>query len=295
MEAIIYTGPEAERILDEIFKSGHVSLAANGSQFPAHSGARGWYFDTSSGHFVAFDNSTNDCFVEDFKFRWNAESWLKGYLSADEAHDWDNPTYSDSKEIILSPSSFEFLMKDKFVKDLPPMVKFDEHGEYFVEMIFHDGFAYDCNVGFDDGARIGLYYPTIEEVLRDKDMLTEIQRYTGRSEITSYDIALKYGQASVLSCPLYRSDAAKRAIFERTVDPSARSFTEEQRKAINLAADCEGLLHRPASRSDYFKELFFMSSLEMKNIPEAWKADVQDELESMVRGSVRGFHQSLSR
>jgi sugar/nucleoside kinase (ribokinase family) len=54
------------------------------------------------------------------------------------------------------------------------------------------------------GDRVGLYYPTMEEVLADPEKTRAVQRYTGRTEITPFDVALKYGQASRMRCPDYR-------------------------------------------------------------------------------------------
>lgn len=43
-----------------------------------YSGTIGYYFDNKSGKWVAFDNSSNDCFVEDFDTESKAIAWLKG-------------------------------------------------------------------------------------------------------------------------------------------------------------------------------------------------------------------------
>lgn len=42
--------------------------------------AKGYFFDEKSNRWVAFDNSTGDCFVEDFNAKPKAIGWLKGEL-----------------------------------------------------------------------------------------------------------------------------------------------------------------------------------------------------------------------
>lgn len=39
---------------------------------------KGCFFDEKSGKWMAFDNSTNDCFVEEFNSEAEAIGWLKG-------------------------------------------------------------------------------------------------------------------------------------------------------------------------------------------------------------------------
>lgn len=41
-------------------------------------GTKGYFFDDKSGKWVAFDNSSNNCFVEDFNTELEAIGWLKG-------------------------------------------------------------------------------------------------------------------------------------------------------------------------------------------------------------------------
>ena len=200
--------------------------------------------------------------------------------------------------ILLNKWSFSLLHKDgiKAEQFFPPYVKFDDSGEFSIDMEFHDGFAYDLNphgLGFYD--RVALYYPTMEEVLADPLMKKAIQKYTGRTEITPYDVALKYGQASRMCCPDYRYEAAKKAVVERATDPSAREFTPEQRKAIELAADCGGFYGRPKGRDFFYDALFCNAEPKMGDIPKAWKADVTAELRKLARGETREEHRGLHR
>ena len=200
--------------------------------------------------------------------------------------------------IILNRDSFPVLGGKGLssVDTLPPYVKFDDSGEFAIDMEFHDGFAYDTNphgLGFYD--RVALYYPTLEELRQDPAKLKAVQNYTGRQDVTPFDVALKFGQASRMRCPDYRYDAAKKALVERTTDPSAREFSPEQRKAIELAADCGGFYLRPKGRDFFYEVLFSNSEKAMGNIPDAWKADVKAELRGLARGEVRDVSVGLHR
>jgi hypothetical protein len=113
--------------------------------------------------------------------------------------------------------------------------------------------------------------------------------------VTPFDVALKFGQASRMRCPDYRYDVAKKALVERTTDPSAKEFSPEQRKAIELAADCGGFYLRPKGRDFFYEVLFSNSERAMGNIPDAWKADVKAELRGLARGEVRDVSVGLHR
>lgn len=172
--------------------------------------------------------------------------------------------------ILLNKGSFPVLSGKGLsgVDSLPPYVKFDENGEFSIEMEFHDGFAYDTNphgLGFYD--RVALYYPTIEDC--DRYMQKCIRDYTGRDEITPFDVALKYGQASRMRCPDYRYEEAKKALVQRTTDPSARAFTPEQIKTLELAANSGGYYDSPRGMDFFYDVLYCNSEPELKNIPDA--------------------------
>ena len=94
--AKIYRGEEAQRIYGEILESERTSREL---VFPAHTGALGIFVE--DGKYVAFDNSTNDCWVEDFKNEKVALSWLRGELSAEDAHKLDNI------RLMMAPSSLQ--------------------------------------------------------------------------------------------------------------------------------------------------------------------------------------------
>ena len=161
-------------------------------------------------------------------------------------------------------------------------------------MEFHDGFAYDTNprgLGFYD--RVALYYPTIEDC--DRYMQKCIRDYTGRDEITPFDVALKYGQASRMRCPDYRYEEAKRALVQRTTDPSARAFSPEQVKALELAANSGGYYDSPKGKAFFYDVLFSNSEPALKDVPDAWKADAKAELRELARGEVRDMSVGLHR
>ena len=284
-------GEEAQKVLGEILESERKSRSLT---FPAHTGAQGYFRDGAK--YVAFDNSSNDCWVEEFKNKENAKAWLRGEISAEDSYQREKPV-GLMDDIILTKDSFKDLMYpygSEVVRDLPPNLHFDEDGELFIRMEFHDGFAYDTNphgYGFFD--RVALYYPTMEEVKREPSMIKAIQDYTGRVEVTPYDVALKFGQASRMRCPDYRYNSAKRAVVERVIDPSAIAFTESQRKAIELAADCGGFWNRPRGKDFFYDALFCNSERVMGDVPRAWKADVTAELRELAQGKVRGESRGL--
>ena len=81
----VLRGDEAQRIYGEIIESERKSREL---VFPAHTGAQGVFVE--DGKYVAFDNSSNDCWVEEFKTEQVALSWVRGELSAEDAHKLDN-------------------------------------------------------------------------------------------------------------------------------------------------------------------------------------------------------------
>ena len=70
---MLYTGEQAHEVVGVILES--VTTDKNGnSSYPAHEGDQGYYKE--GGKWVAFDNSTCDCWVEEFKTRKAAIAWL---------------------------------------------------------------------------------------------------------------------------------------------------------------------------------------------------------------------------
>ena len=68
---MMYTGEEAKKILEEILaneKDGH---------YPLHEGDTGYYGEAHDQYFVAFDNTTGDCWVEEFATKERAIYWIK--------------------------------------------------------------------------------------------------------------------------------------------------------------------------------------------------------------------------
>ena len=80
-ETDILTGKEAQRVLGEILESERKSRSLT---YPAHTGAVGFFYEKPK--FVAFDNSSNDCWVEEFKTETGARKWCRGQLSTDEVN-----------------------------------------------------------------------------------------------------------------------------------------------------------------------------------------------------------------
>lgn len=67
---MIYEGKEAQELVGQILES----LNKKG-RYPLHSGDMG-YYKNANGIWTAWDNSTADCWVEDFKTRKEAIEWL---------------------------------------------------------------------------------------------------------------------------------------------------------------------------------------------------------------------------
>lgn len=78
--------------------------------------------------------------------------------------------------------------QSKKVIDHTPGYQFD-NGECPIEMHFYDGVA----IATDDSG-IVMRYPTLKEIKGDKNKIAEIQDYTGRDEVSQYEVALKYGR-----------------------------------------------------------------------------------------------------
>ena len=70
---MLYTGEQAHQIVGEILES--ITTDKNGnSSYPAHEGDQGYYKEGDK--WVAFDNSTCDCWVEEFNTRKEAIDWI---------------------------------------------------------------------------------------------------------------------------------------------------------------------------------------------------------------------------
>jgi len=292
-EVRILTGEKARCVLDEILEG--VVDFGNAIKYPVLEGVVGFYRvprDGVSGVYCAFDNSTGDCWVEDFLTEEGARKWCSGELSTDDVRNLE----SNVEKIILSRDSFPVLKESgsSIAADCPMHVQFDENGEMPVSMQFFDGFAYDTNLyGLTTYDRIGLYYPTVNEVATNPDMQDRIREHTGRvwSEGSPheqiFDIALTYGEAGRLCCPDRRYVAAMDALVERVRDASAKAFTDDQRKVIDLAADCAGYHNSPEGREFFFDMLFLDSEKKMSGVPMDWKTDAREELNELSQGKVR--------
>lgn len=299
----VLTGEEARKVLGEILESERKSPRL---EFPAHIGTVGYFHDTTGegdNIYAAFDNSSGDCWCEDFKTKEGAEKWCRGELSTDEVRELE----SNVEEIILSKDSFAEFMKGRIgdtPNQMPPYVKFDEHGEMAIDMQFFDGYAFDTNPhGLGAYDRIAMYYPTVAEVAKNPQMQEEIEEYTDRTWSEGsrheqiYDIALKFGKAGRLRCPQDRIDAAVKAIVERAADPSAKAFTPEQRDKVQLAAACNGeFFYTPGSfREVFYDSLFSQAQQQMQRVPIAWANDAHQELKELANDQVRDQGLGLRR
>lgn len=298
---IVLTGEEARKAVADILAS------EKDGRYPLMVGKAGYFRDTNGNGdtvYSAFDNTTGDCWCEDFKTAEGAEKWCWGELSTDEVRELEG----NVEEIILNKDSFaDWLKKDtgpKFNGGYPPYVKFDEHGEFALDMQFHDGYAFDTNPhGLGVYDRIGLYYPTVAEVAKSPEMQEAIEDHTGRRwaegsrQEQIFDIALKYGQAGRIHCPKERFDAAVKAIVERAADPSARAFTVEQREKVQLAAACNGeMFYTPGSfRQVFYDNLFDRAKEQMQHVPVAWAKDAHEELQDLAHEKVRDEGLGLRR
>lgn len=304
-EIIVLTGEEARKAVADILAS------EKDGRYPLMVGKAGYFRDTNGNGdtvYSAFDNTTGDCWCEDFKTAEGAEKWCRNELSTDDVRELE----SNVEEIILNKDSFADWLKNdtgpKLNGGYPPYVKFDENGEYVIDMQFHDGYAFDTNIhGLGVYDRVGLYYPTIAEVAENPDMQDKIEDYTDRrwaedsTHEKIYDIALVFGKAGRICCPQERFDAAVKAIIERAADPSARAFTPEQREKVQLAAACNGeLFYTPGSfRAVFYDGLFDRAQEEFKiqgkHIPAAWANDAHEELKELANEKVRDEGLGLRR
>ena len=293
-ERTILTGSEAQKVLGEILasecKSGNVI-------YPAHEGVIGYFQDvTGAGDkvFTAFDNVGCCCFVEDFKTAEGALAWCRGTLDCDEVWAMEE----DVDTILLNRDSFRDWVSfhsDKFNGGYPAYVRFDENGEFECQMHFRDGCAVDTNphgLGYYD--RVGLYYPTLSEVMNDEDKQRRISDFTGRNwqdgseQEKIHDIAVTFGSAGRIHCPQERQDAAVQAVADRVKDPRATSFTVSQREAILLAVSCKDLNDDRFGRSVFYDSLLELAKDSLGRVNPGWIDDVYDELHDMVDGNFRG-------
>lgn len=299
----ILTGEEARRTVGEILENNPKpgDYVRRDVFYPVHFGAVGYFLDKSGDGkplFSCFDNSTGDCWCEDFKTRYGAESWCRGSMSTDDVRKMEG----NVEEIILSRDSFPALREkgSSEVADIPPHVKFDEEGEFTLDMQFYDGYAIDTNqYGLGVSDRIGLYYPTVREVVQDPYMQDKIEHTTGRrwaegSEHEQiFDIAMHYGQAGRVRCPQERFDEAVSAIVERITDSGARSFSQEQRDTILLAVGSQGYHHDMALRESFFDMLFDAARPALKGCPKEWADDAREELKELSKGEIRDLGSSI--
>lgn len=86
----LLTGEDAQKVLGEILESERRSRSLT---FPAHTGAQGYFRDGAK--YVAFDNRTNDCWVEEFRTKTGAEKWCRGLMDTDQVHEFETSFIRD--------------------------------------------------------------------------------------------------------------------------------------------------------------------------------------------------------
>ena len=90
----MYQGDKAKALCEEILNG------VKDERYPLHFGAKGFFQD--GGKYVAFDNSSKDCWVEEFYTRESAVGWCSGAMDTEEAQNRQEET--DAKR--------EFFLKD---------------------------------------------------------------------------------------------------------------------------------------------------------------------------------------
>ena len=77
-----YKGTEAETILGKILESQQDLWLPQYNEpdvcYPLHIGATGYYQDSKTNRWVAFDNTTGDCWIEEFDTSRKASMWCDG-------------------------------------------------------------------------------------------------------------------------------------------------------------------------------------------------------------------------
>lgn len=80
----MYQGEKAKALCDEILNG------RKNERYPLHFGAKGFFQD--GGKYVAFDNSSKDCWVEEFYTRESAVGWCSGAMETEEAQNRQEET-----------------------------------------------------------------------------------------------------------------------------------------------------------------------------------------------------------
>lgn len=182
----LYVGREAQEVLGAILDSGRDGENGKETNYPLHPEAVGYFKDGEK--FVAFDNTTQDCWVEEFKNEDTAKMWINGHISADEGSQIDeNVGFADSI----------YLSEDSFVPDIDVSGIMKGEDEIEVNMLFMNGIAKEIH---PDGSIVKdgleMHYPTLQKVSNDDDIQASISEFTGREwrkgslHERLYDIAL---------------------------------------------------------------------------------------------------------
>ena len=308
---VVYRDAEARQIFDEIMAGEQSTEVAD--YFPLHIGACGIFKDTSGdGHqvFVAFDNSSGDNWVEQFKTERAAELYCGGTISADDLHKMEQEGFKTLDKPLVVDTII--LSKENLPASLHKDVTFDEHGEAELKMAFFDGFAEEVNhrdgVILPDNQRLKLTYPTLSAVASNKVMQQEIEDFTDRSWRSGedgekvYDIALKYGKVSRLYEISHMVDnrnadievVAQDALYQR-ITREPYGLTGEQKQALSAYQQSFGI---DADKSVYLSERLMrgiQDRLASSGVPETVINDAQHEVTEFFRGVERDMTQRTEK
>lgn len=322
----VLTGKEAETAFLGILRSGSLSKGSKTPFFPNYKGYAGYvFFDRSCSnelhdvsHYLCFKNDDGNLLFGNFSTEEGARDWCNCVYEKDQIHQMEQMglyghlsngvilSETDPQGytgiVTLSEQSFSYYRDEcrsvPGTKDgLPGSVSFDANGNYSVLMSFHDGYAVEIspNESEDKGRIVALYYPTIEETEKSFIGSSSFDVYSNRKwkdctrEQKILGLARSFGDASCLHCPKYRLDDAVRAVVQRTIDPTSKCFSEEQRNTILLAANCDGLSDSfsEIQKTDFFKSLHAAAGHRMPGVNAAWVEDTFQELVSLSRGEQR--------
>ena len=83
-------------------------------------------------------------------------------------------------------------------------------------------------------------------------------------------------------------------IVARTSSQSAKSFTDDQVKALNDYAEAAGA-RDPETREQIFEDLWKTAEPSLKGVNEKWQEDARAELKDLAQGNVRAEQQGMHR
>ena len=213
-----YTGSVAVQMVAQALKN--VVDDGRSVRYPVNIGTTGYFKDKNGDGktiWTAFDNTTGDCYVEDFSSKQAARAYALKFEEADYAREVDAQQGKHETEYLhpehdAADDRAPFLEQITISEDALNIkdvgtVAFGTTGELEVEMVFSDGHAEELpaldNLSTLDRHHFAMTYPTVAEVENDPSMQEQIEVYTGRKwqegsfQEKVYDTALRFGTASV--------------------------------------------------------------------------------------------------